>query len=184
VAKKTSRRLDFEVDTLSNSIKHVATGASYDTRVIRVYPSDAEHLSALPWQFDWLLETRLDDREVFALTTLVSPEIYQGLISISDGADHIFMNLLEAAEFNKGSKKQYAGVAGNLVAYACHRSFLSGFGGNLVFFSKTKLVEHYEKSLGAKRITDHRMFIDSDAARKLVRQYHKSFDHNESTTTR
>ena len=126
----------------------------------------------------------MDDREVFALTMLENPAIFQGLKSISERSDHVFMNLLESAEFNVGSKKQYAGVAGNLVAYACHRSFLRGFGGNVVFFSKTKLVEHYEKSLGAKRITDHRMFIDSDAARKLVRQYHKSFNHDESTTTR
>ena len=183
MAKKTPRRLDFVVDTLSNSIEHIATGVSYDTRVIRVYPSDAEKLSTPSWLFDWLQEALMDDREVFALTTLGSPEIFQGLMSISERSDHVFMNLLEASEFNVGSKKLYGGVAANLVAFACYRSFQSGFAGNLVFLSKTRLVEHYEKSLGAKRITDHRMLIDSDAARKLVQRYHKSFDPDESTST-
>jgi hypothetical protein len=176
MAKKTSRRLDFEVDALSNSIEHITTGKSYDTRIIRVYPSDAERLSALPWQFDWLLETRLADREVFALTTLESPDIVQGLMSISDGADHVFMNLLEAARFNIGRKKEYNGVATNLVAFACHMSFQKGFGGAVSFLSQTKLIEHYEKFLGAKRIAGNRMFIDIDEAHRLVKQYHKSFE--------
>ena len=130
------------------------------------------------------MEAHSKDREIFALTTLETPDIFQGLISISERSDHIFMNLLEAAEFNIGSKRQYAGVAANLVAYACHCSFQCGFEGNVVFLSKTKLVEHYEKSLGAKRIAGIRMLIDTDEALKLVTRYHKSFDRDESTASR
>jgi hypothetical protein len=33
------------------------------------------------------------------------------------------MHLVENAPFNKGQTKVYAGVAGNLVAYACKLSF-------------------------------------------------------------
>jgi hypothetical protein len=40
-------------------------------------------------------------------------------------------------------------VAGNLVAYACKLSFQRGHDGNVSFLSKSQLVEHYEKTLGA-----------------------------------
>jgi hypothetical protein len=40
-------------------------------------------------------------------------------------------------------------VAGNLVAFACKTSFTNGLHGFVSFFSKTKLIGHYEKSLGA-----------------------------------
>jgi len=33
------------------------------------------------------------------------------------------MNLIENAKFNKGEKKLYKGVTGNLVAFACKTAF-------------------------------------------------------------
>jgi hypothetical protein len=57
------------------------------------------------------------------LTTLNNQKIIQGLISITDKGDHIFMDLIESAKFNKGKGKLYKGVAGNLVAFACKTSF-------------------------------------------------------------
>jgi hypothetical protein len=172
------RRLDFVVDKLSNSIEDTASGKVFDTRVIRLYPSDAVKLDPDSWLFDWRKEIELNDREVYALTTLENPDIIQGLISISDRSDHVFMNLLESAEFNVGKGKEYEGVAGNLIAYACNRSFLRGYNGALSFFAKSKLVEHYEKSLKAKRITSNRMFIDTDEALALVQRYRKSLDYH------
>jgi len=174
MSKHKPRRLDFVIDKLSSSIEHIGTGKIFDTRLVQLYPSDSDKISSLDWQFDWIQELGSNDREVYALTTLEEPSIIQGLISISDGHDHIFMNLLEAADFNKGSSKQYDGVAGNLVAFACHRSFQCGYNGVVSFFSKTKLVEYYEKFIGAKRIAGIRMFIDTDVALRYVNQYHKS----------
>ena len=183
MSKPKPRRLDFIVDKLSNSIEDTSSGKALDTRVIRFYPADAVKLDPKSWLFDWRKEIELNDREVFALTTLEKPDINQGLISNSDRSDHIFMNLLESAEFNVGKGKQYEGVAGNLVAFACHRSFLNSYDGNVAFDSKTKLIEHYEKSLGAKRIGANRMFINTDEARKLVQKYIKSFDRHGSEPT-
>jgi hypothetical protein len=45
------------------------------------------------------------------------------LVSLEVKSDHVYMYLLENAPFNKGQTKVYAGVAGNLVAYACKLSF-------------------------------------------------------------
>ena len=73
----------------------------------------------------------------------------QGLISVEAKADHLYMHLLENAPFNKRKSKMYAGVAGNLVAFACRLSFQRGFEGNVSFISKTQLIDHYSKTLGA-----------------------------------
>lgn len=98
----------------------------------------------------------------------------QGLMSISKKKDHVFMNLLESAPFNLGKNKLYEGVPGNLVAYACRLSFQSGYEGFVSFISKTKLISHYEKLLGAYHFGGHLMVIDTIAAQVLVDKYFKN----------
>ena len=88
-------------------------------------------------------------------------------------ADHVYMHLVESAPFNKGKQKIYAGVPGNLVAFACRLSFQRGFDGNVSFISKTQLIEHYIKTLGAFHIGGRVMIIDTRAALKLINRYFK-----------
>ena len=83
------------------------------------------------------------------------------------------MNLLESAPFNQGKSKLYEGVAGNLVAYACKISFQHGFDGYVVFTAKTKLIDHYIKTLGAYSIGSQRMVISTRASKFLVEKYFK-----------
>ena len=99
--------------------------------------------------------------------------IIQGLISLSDFKDHIYMHLIESAKFNKGKAKIYIGVPGNLVAFACKFSFDNGYDGYVAFDSKTKLIQHYQDSLGARWFKGTRMYIDSIVAKKLIAQYFK-----------
>jgi hypothetical protein len=77
------------------------------------------------------------------------------------------MHLVESAPFNKGKTKVYAGVPGNLVAFACKLSFQRGHEGNVSFFSKTQLIQHYTDSLGAVHVGGRIMIIDTIAALKL-----------------
>ena len=91
-----------------------------------------------------------------------------------DKHDHIFLHLLESAKFNKGVNKIYLGVAGNLVAFACQTSFNKGCEGFVAFDSKTALIKHYEKSLGATHFRGQRMFIETRAAEQLVARYFAS----------
>ena len=98
-------------------------------------------------------------------------EIIQGLISIEDKGDHIFVNLIENAPFNIGKKKLYEGVHGNLFAFACKLSWDKGNEGFVSFISKTKLMEHYNKTLGAVNVFDHRMVIEPREALKLIKRY-------------
>jgi len=81
------------------------------------------------------------------------------------------MHLLENASFNKGQTKVYAGVAGNLVAFACKLSFQRGHDGNISFLSKSQLVEHYEKTLGAFHFGGRIMIIETKSALKLINKY-------------
>lgn len=85
------------------------------------------------------------------------------------------MHLVESAGFNKGKNKMYAGVPGNLVAFACRLSFQRGFEGNVSFVSKTQLISHYEESLGAFHFGGRVMIIETKAATKLIDRYFKSF---------
>jgi hypothetical protein len=100
-----------------------------------------------------------------------NPNIIQGLISLQDREDHIFMRLIESNKFNRGNKKIYLGVPGNLVAFACKISFEKGYGGYVSFESKSKLKEHYKKTLKAHFLFGNFMAIDSSAAAKLIELY-------------
>ena len=184
MSNPSPRLLDFVIDKLTSSIENIRTGEIHDTRVMRLYPSDSKLLISQDWLFDWHREINSDDREVFALTTISQRDILQGLMSISDGEDHVFMNLIESAEFNVGKNKLYEGVAGNLVAFACYRSIQLGYDGAMAFEAKTQLIGHYEKSMEAKRIGANRMFIPVDIAHRLVQRYSKSLDYDGPKTAR
>ena len=65
----------------------------------------------------------------------------------------------------------YSGVAGNLVAFACKLSFQRGHEGNVPFLSKSQLVDHYEKTLGAFHFGGRVMIIETQLALKLINKY-------------
>ncbi len=174
--KRNRRRLDFIVDKLTNSIENTLTGEKFETEIIRLVKDDTPVLRKLEWEFNWTQELQEPLRKVYALTTKENPLVWHGLASSEDLGDHIFMPLLEAAPFNIGRAKLYDGVAGNLVAFLCKTSFEKGYRGVVVFKPKTRLVKHYEKSLGAQLFTASRMFIPSKAAYQLVTRYFPDFD--------
>ncbi|WP_028522734.1 hypothetical protein [Runella limosa] len=167
--------LDFFVDRLTNSIQNTISGDSFPTEVSRFTLKDSKRTAKKNgWNFNWKAELKDDINEVYKLTIVNNPDIIQGVLSVRKESDHIFMNLLENAPFNIGQNKLYEGVAGNLVAYACKLSFQYGFDGFVAFTAKTKLIAHYEASLGANHIGGHRMIIETHAARFLVEKYFKS----------
>ncbi len=173
--KRAKIALDFEVDKFTNSIQNTISGDSFPTEVSRLTKADLKQVSKINgWAFNW--KTELDDntREVYKLTINNNPNIIQGILSLTIEPDHVYMDLLESAPFNKGKNKLYEGVAGNLVAYACKVSFQNGFDGYLSFTAKTKLIDHYVKTLGAYHFGGHLMIINTIAANKLIDQYFKS----------
>ncbi len=170
--KRKEIGLDFEVDKLTNSIENVVTGDSFATEISIVTLADLKNITKKnKWQFDWKFEYKQPQREVYKLTIVNNQQIIQGLIGIEIKTDHVYMHLVESAPFNKGKAKMYAGVPGNLVAFACKLAFQRGHEGNVSFFAKTQLIQHYIDSLGAMHVGGRIMIIDTIAALKLIDKY-------------
>ena len=166
--------LDFIIDKLTNSIENVVTGDSFATDISLIKSSDLKNITKKNnWLFDWKYEFKQPERDVFKLTIVNNSEIIQGLICVEVKEDHVYMHLVESSPFNKGKTKVYAGVPGNLVAYACKLSFQRGHDGNVSFVSKTQLIDHYEKSLGAIHFGGRLMIIETQSALKLINKYFK-----------
>lgn len=123
------------------------------------------------WLFDWIKESNTKDRFIYKLTLENNKAIIQGLVSISILSDHIFMDLLETAHFNRNKNKMYLGVAGNLVAFACKLSSDLGFEGYIAFNAKTSLIKHYELTLGAVNTSGQKMIINPVESIILINKY-------------
>jgi hypothetical protein len=174
--KLTEKRLlDFTVDKLTNSVENAISCEIFKTEVLPLSHKDLKTIFKKEgWKFNWRAEFKLTDRTVFKLIISGnSSNVIHGLISLTPTVDNVFMNLIESAPFNIGKTKIYLGVPGNLVAFACKQSFQRGTEGYVSFYSKTKLIGHYEKTLGAVHIGGHLMVINTNAALKLMDKYFK-----------
>ncbi len=170
--KNKEIELDFEVDKLTNSIENVITGDSFQTDISLLSKNELKLVSKKNnWVFNWKDEFKQPERDVYKLTIINNATIIQGLVSLEVKSDHVYMHLVENAPFNKGKNKVYFGVAGNLVAFACKLAFQRGHEGNVSFISKTQLIEHYEKTLGAFHFGGRLMIIETNAALKLINKY-------------
>ena len=148
--KHKSIHIDIEIDKLTNSIENVITGDSFSTDVSLLENIDIKDITKKNgWLFNWKAEFKLPDRDVYKLTISGNSKVIQGLVSITEKEDHVYMHLIESALFNLGRNKVYVGVPGNLVAFVCKISFHRGFEGYVSFTAKTRLIGHYEKTLGA-----------------------------------
>ncbi|MEO6190439.1 MAG: hypothetical protein ABIO44_08855 [Saprospiraceae bacterium] len=167
--------MDIRIDKLTNSILNTISGDSFMTDVHPISKVDLKNVTKKRgWIFAWASELKFNDRQVFKLTVRDNSNIIQGLASISDFNDHYYLHLVESAPFNLGKNKLYEGVPGNLFAFTCKIALDSGYQGFVSFTSKTKLIEHYEASLGATHIGRHKMVIFPEAALKLIRKYYPS----------
>jgi hypothetical protein len=158
------------IDKLTNSIENAKTGESFRTQIL-LFDKNDKSFTKSKWSFNWIKESNDASRKVFKLVTAENPSIIHGLLSVEDKGDHVYMHLLENAKFNIGKEKVYSGVAGNLVAFACKLAFEKGYDGYISFVSKTKLVEHYKETLGAKLFGGSRMYIDTFESVRLFKRY-------------
>ena len=165
--------VDIEIDKLTNSIENTVSGDVFDTEIFQLLSKDIKLIKKADWQFNWQEQIKSNDRETYKLVIKDNPKIIQGLLSISDQGDHIYMHLIESAKFNKGKAKIYSGVPGNLVAFACKVSFDKGYDGYLAFDAKTVLVKHYQETLYATHFKGTKMMIETPAANRLISKYFK-----------
>ena len=164
--------LDFVIDKLTNSIENTFTGDRFQTQVIVVSSDEIKKVTKKNgWLFNWKIEMKCPERDVYKLTIVNNQDIIQGLISLEVKTDHVFLHLIESAPFNRGKTKVYAGVPGNLVAFACKLSFQRGCDGYVSFISKTQLISHYQETLGAIHFGGRLMIIETPAALRLIDRY-------------
>jgi hypothetical protein len=164
--------IDIEIDKLTRSIENRITGDSFPTDITLISTKDLKNvIKKNGWVFEWKSEFAQKHREIYKLTIVNNPSVIQGLVSVEIKDDHVFLHLIENAPFNKGREKMYVGVAGNLVAFTCKLSFQRGHDGNVSFISKTQLIDHYVKTLGAFHFGGRIMIIDTIAAIKLINRY-------------
>src|SRR4030042_142685 len=169
---KKSQYIDIEIDKLTNSLENLITGDNFSTDIVITDLNDFKSITKKErWLFDWKSEFKMPDRDVYKLTIVNNQTVIQGLISLSVKTDHVYMHLIESAPFNKGKDKVYAGVPGNLVAFACKLSFQRGFEGYISFLSKTNLINHYERTLGAAHVGGNLMIINTISALRLINKY-------------
>ena len=120
--------------------------------------------------------------EVYALRVKGERTI-QGMIAMKADPANMAMNvdIVESAPQNSphnptniSGTKEYNGVGAHLFAEACKQSFQKGYDGYVYFTAKTKLIEHYQNTLGARLINprDGVMLIETGAALNLVKQYY------------
>lgn len=166
-------KIDVWIDSLTNSIVNTISGDCLPTEVIEVIANDLKLVTkSRGWNFNWKGELKKEGIKVYKLVILGNEKIIQGLISLEDRGDYVFVNIIENSPFNICKKKVYEGVPGNLFAYACRLSWDSGNQGLVSFVSKSKLVNHYEMSLGALHVGGFKMVIYPKQAFQLIKQYY------------
>lgn len=110
---ESNQRFDLEIDKLTRSIENAVSGDSFRTEVIVLTPADIRKLKKTDWLFDWKAESKVSDRTIYKLVIVDNATIIQGLISLQDRGDHIFISLIESSKFNRDIRKIYLGVPGN-----------------------------------------------------------------------
>ena len=163
--------VEIEIDRLTNSIVNVISGEIFETEFQKVV---VKEISKKDWLFNWKKELLDKKNEVYKMTTIENTTIIQGLVSLTIRDNFVVVNLVENSKFNRGESKVYEGVGGNLFAFACKKSKDMGFGGFVSFIAKTKLITHYERTLGAEIALGQRMFINNIASENLINQYFKN----------
>lgn len=169
--------INIVIDAMTDCLVCTATGEMKDTEyrlVARtITKADAVRLNRAGWQFDWSIPHK-EGYEVYELLLKGSEEV-QGMIALKHVRSQYYthVDIVEAAPFNIGSSGRYKGVGAHLFAIACKLSWDVGNEGYVQFTAKTDLVAHYEKTLNAKCIDWHTMYIDSYGAAQLINKYFK-----------
>jgi hypothetical protein len=116
VAKTGKYHIDAEIDKLTNSITNSISGDTFQTEINEVIKADLKQVTKKNgWNFNWSAEFKITDRKLYKLTIKDNLNIIQGLASISDYNDHLYLHLVESAPFNLSKNKLYEGVPGNLL---------------------------------------------------------------------
>lgn len=162
-----------KIDKFTPCLENAKTGEILQTTFSMATKQELKSLKG--WNFNWI-DDELKSAKVYKLTLLNDSKI-QGLVALTDFSKDkaIYVDIAESAPNNLGREKEYYGVGGHLFAIAVEQSVKLGYGGFVFMDAKSdELVLHYTQTLGATLLGmphQYRMFIDEEAANKLLEIY-------------
>lgn len=145
-----------------------ANGKEYKVKIEALADRDYGKITKSRYFFDWKTEK---ENSVFKITLVGSDEIL-GLVSLIEHNDkRIQINLLAVSKENRGKKKIYDGIAGNLIAWAC-REAVKQFGEDacVSLIPKTKLAKHYMKEYGMMEAGES-LFLSDEPLLIILEKY-------------
>lgn len=151
-------------------LKHRITKQLVRAKIIKAQKKDMPS----DWKFNWK-ELYNKDSMFYKIVLENNSDTIEGLLMVTLLNDEmIYLNNIEVGPHNYGKNGIYDFVAGCLFSFTCNLSFLHAKGaykGYVVFDSKTKLIEHYQKKYGAVLISRQRMCIYKEISIKLIKDY-------------
>ena len=147
----------------------MATSKNEEVVIELVEDIDYQKLTEADYHFDWELER---GNNVYKLKHIDNGEIL-GLMSIKHypTEKRIEIVLLASSVKNTGKGKEYAGVAGNLIAYACREANkLFDIDACVSLCPKTEIRSYYMKQYGFKN-AGMQIFLDGVALLNLLTKY-------------
>jgi hypothetical protein len=160
-------------------LKERATGTEKEAVIERLTKKEvAAFKKSKRFRFNW---KGCKDKEVYKIR-LKESETIQGLLCLADhpaeGFETLEIELLESAAENVGPQKEWEGVAGCLIAFACREAYKRGYGGSVFLVPKTALIAHYEAAYGFIHVPikgagrpHGLMTIEGELAQNLIRKY-------------
>lgn len=150
-------------------ITHVATSKKKEVVIELVEDSDYEITTEVDYHFDWQLEKGND---VYKLKFSNDDEIL-GLMSLKVVPQEMRIEivLLASSVRNTGKNKEYDGIAGNLIAFACREAVkLFDIDGCVSLHPKTEIRKHYIEKYGFQN-AGIQIFIDGVSLFNLLAKF-------------
>ena len=150
-------------------ITHLKTGKSKTVVIEPIRSEDYKLITKSRYWFNWRTEK---ENSVYKLRIEGSEEIL-GIMSLVyfEEEKRFQINLLAVSKENRGSKREYEGIAGNLIAFACREILkLHGINGCVSLEPKTVLKIHYIKKYGMLD-AGHQVFLEGPSLLKILSKY-------------
>jgi len=156
-------------------LKH-KSGEIYPAKIEVLKLNEAKALKDHGWEqpFDWSLYIGLQSTTPYKLL-IVGNNIIQGAVAYQIKDDHLFIDLLESAPFNRYNhpQREFVNVADILLGEVCLQSFFHNKDGFVSFIPKSKLYSYYAERFNAKLGGRGLMYLDSVAALRLIKLYYE-----------
>lgn len=150
-------------------VENLRTGEKTKIKILKVEQGDYKNIGKARFWFDWETERRFD---VYKLCLKNSNDIL-GLISLEviPNESRIGIRLLAVSKENRGSKKVYGRIVGNLLAFAGIQAIkLFADMACISLVPKTELIEHYMTKFSMLQ-AGRSLFLDGKGLQQLVITY-------------